>query len=217
MLKLKSHLWWQDTLNLPPIDFLELVKKAYRHTAVSSLPDMEKVVSNSSISGKNIPQPTVDSNGKRHVVWYNWSDYLSQFFSSIRGISQYHHFQFVSTRKGMVYVKEHSLGIEKAIEICDTVSSIDVSGMPEIIYPSGMSRDRRKYLYEKIRPFCSSVEAAELTCPPVEEEQEEMCIQPEATEKSSKSQRKCSHCRQPGHTKTVCGVITCPQLLEKNN
>ena len=116
-----------------------------------------------------------------------------------------------------MYVKEHSLGIEKAIEICDTVSSIDVRGMPEIIYPSGMSRDRRKYLYENIRPFCSSVEAAELTCPPVEEKQEEMCIQPEATEKSSKSQRKCSHCHQPGHTKTVSGVITCLQLLEKNN
>ena len=102
-----------------------------------------------------------------------------------------------------MYIKEHSLGIEKVIEICDTVSSIDVHGMPEIIYRFAMSRDRRNYLYEKIRPFCSSVEAAELTCPPVVKEQEEMCIQPEATEKSSKSQRKCSHCCQLGHTKTV--------------
>ena len=84
-----------------------------------------------------------------------------------------------------MYIKEHSLGIEKVIEICDTVSSIDVHGMPEIIYRSAMSLDRRNYLYEKIRPFCSSVEAAELTCPPVVKEQEEMCIQPEATEKSS--------------------------------
>ena len=66
-----------------PDRFFGLVKKAYCHTAVSSLPDMDKVVSNSSISGKNIPQPTVDSNGKRHVVWYNWSNHLSQFFSSI--------------------------------------------------------------------------------------------------------------------------------------
>ena len=198
-----------------PDRFFGLVKKVYRHTAVSSLPDIEKVISNSSISGKNIPQPTVDSNGKRHVVWYNWSDYLSQFFSTIQGISQYYHFSFDCTSKGMVYVKEHSLGIEKAIEMCDTVSSINICGMPEIIYPSGMSLEQRKYLYEKIRPFCSSVEAAELTCPPVEEE--EMCIHPEATEKSSKSQRKCSHCRQPGHTKTVRGVVTCPQLLKENH
>ena len=35
-----------------PDRFFGIVKKAYRHTAVSSLPDMVKVVSNSSISGK---------------------------------------------------------------------------------------------------------------------------------------------------------------------
>lgn len=27
------------------------------------------------------------------------------------------------------------------------------------------------------------------------------------------SQRKCSHCHQPGHTRSINGVITCPQLL----
>jgi hypothetical protein len=29
-----------------------------------------------------------------------------------------------------------------------------------------------------------------------------------------RKERKCSNCCQSGHTKTVCGVITCPQLLE---
>ena len=36
--------------------------------------------------------------------------------------------------------------------------------MPQIILLIGMSRERQVYLYEKIRPFCSS-ETADLTCP----------------------------------------------------
>ena len=37
--------------------------------------------------------------------------------------------------------------------------------MPPTITPAGMSAERQHYLYEKIRPFCSSEEAAALTCP----------------------------------------------------
>ena len=45
-----------------PNHFFGLVKKAYRSsTTVSSLADMEKVISRSSIAGKNIPQATVDA------------------------------------------------------------------------------------------------------------------------------------------------------------
>ena len=115
-----------------------MIKKAYRRTVVSSLPELEKVVEKSSIAGKNIPMPTIDSTGKRHVVWYNWNEFLSKKFCTIPGISQYHHFQFDSSTPG----------IDTQIKIVKDDVTIDVIEMPEIITPPGMSLDRQKYLYE---------------------------------------------------------------------
>ena len=72
---------------------------------------------------------------------------------------------------------------------------------------------RQWYLYNEIRPFCSSPEATNLTCPLPSS-------QPPSTTTSDKQQttlkrkRACSHCHQPGHTKTKRGKITCPNLLE---
>ena len=66
-----------------PDRFFGLIKKAYRRTVVSSLPELEKVVEKSSIAGNNIPMPTIDSTGKRHVVWYNWNEFLSKTFVHI--------------------------------------------------------------------------------------------------------------------------------------
>ena len=39
------------------------------------------------------------------------------------------------------------------------------SELPSVITPSGMSLERQQYLYDKIRQFCSTEKAAELTCP----------------------------------------------------
>ena len=72
-----------------PDRFFAFVKKTYRNTSVSSLPEIEKMVSNSSISGKNVALPTVDSSGKRNVIWYNWSEFLSQYFTSIPAITKW--------------------------------------------------------------------------------------------------------------------------------
>ena len=196
-----------------PDRFFGLIKRSYRRTNVSSLPEIEKMICNSSVSGKNIPQPTLDCMGKRNVIWYNWSGFLNPFFNSISGIAQYHHFYFDSSAHGVVTVKEHSKTSEKVIEITN-LREFDTTKMPEVIKPPGISFDRQKYLFEKIRPFCSSELASELTCP-----QPQMMSVATAVEghvQPSKSKRKCSHCRQIGHTKTVCGVITCPQLLNKD-
>ena len=156
------------------------------------------------VDGRNIPLSTVDSTGKCNVVWYNWSDFLKPFFTPIHGISQYHHFRFDCTALGVVFVKEHAEADEMAVTINSDSTTIPLE-MPLIITPVGMSRERQAYLYEKIRPFCSS-DTANLTCPKPQTDKT-------TTQAKPKSNRKCSHCRQTGHTKTNRGVITCPQLL----
>lgn len=196
-----------------PDRFFGLVKKAYRSTSVSSLPDLEKTVSNSSIAGKNLPQVTVNATtGQRYVTWYDWSRFLGSYFNAIPGILRYHHFRFDSKSPGVVFVKEYSSSPEEALTMCSDISTLDISAMPEIIQPPGMTIQRQIYLYEKIRKFCSSDTAKELTCPQPQQRLHASEL-PSAEEPRSKSERKCSHCRQTGHTKTVKGAITCPQLL----
>ena len=190
-----------------PDRFFGLLKKYYRRTDVSSIGHIESVVRNSIVSGKNIPLSTVESDGKRNVIWYNWSEFLNPNFTYIPGIAQYHHFRFDSTAPSIAFVKVHSKAPETAVNI--SKSNEFSSLMPQIIVPPGMSRERQVYLYEKIRPYCSS-DTMDLTCP-----KPPMDPNPNLTEKAGKSQRKCSHCRQTGHTKTVRGVITCPQLLNQ--
>ena len=60
---------------ISPDRFFGLLKKSYRRTDVSSLGQIESVVRSSTVSGKNIPLATVNSTGKRNVVWYNWSEF----------------------------------------------------------------------------------------------------------------------------------------------
>ena len=209
--KLKISFMVAGHTKFAPDRFFGLVKKTYRRTSVSSLPDIENVIQNSSITGKNIPLPTIDCNGKRNVTWYNWSDFLSQSFNTLPGITRYHHFRFDSLAPGSVFVRENCKEPETTIVISKKDSAVDILGMPEVILPPGMSLERQVYLFEKIRRFCSSA-AAELTCPKPYTTENPL---PAQQEKQSQSQRKCSHCREPGHTKTVRGVITCPQLLKE--
>ncbi len=139
-----------------PDRFFGLIKKAYRHTNVSSLQDIEKMVTNSSVAGNNIPVLSVNCEGKREVVWYRWNDFLGQYFNTIPGISQYHHFQFKSSAPGSIILKEYSNSPEKVLNVIDKKEVDKMLGkMPDSVIPAGMTFERQKYLFEKIRSFCS--------------------------------------------------------------
>ena len=148
----------------------------------------------------------------------------------------------------------------------------NVKRLPPKVTVPGMFIDRKKYLFDNIRQFCSTEESAILTCPepargegpPTKRKKGKdastaanpTCPEPARGEgpptkrkkgkdastaanptcpvpargeapstkhkkgnntaiqiKTSKSRRKCSNCRKAGHTKTVHGKITCPDLL----
>ena len=176
------------------------------------------MLTSSSVAGKNIPQATVNAvTGERYVTWYDWREFLSQHFSVIPSILQYHRFHFDSKSAGVCFVKEYSSSSEVAITMCGDPSTVNISTLLKIILPAGMTLQRQIYLYEKIQQFCTSDIAAKLTCPqPVQRSHtiaSELSSTSAENEPASKSKRKCSHCRQIGHTKTVKGSITCPQQL----
>lgn len=195
-----------------PDRFFGLIKKLYRHTPISTQADLEQVVKNSTTGCQNVPQCTF-KNGERCVVWYDWSAYLSSFFRPLPGILQYHHFRFDATTPGIVFSKEYEHTAEVQYKLTlDNSANLALNQLPGTITPSGMSPERQRYLFEKIRPFCSA-EGADITCPRPIIEQDSCSESTAPTVKKKQTTRLCSHCRKPGHTKTVRGKITCPDFL----
>ena len=195
-----------------PDRFFGLIKKSYRQTSVSTLCDIEKVVHDSTTGEQNIALSTVDiCSGKRNVQWYNWSDYLNNSFRSIPAITKYHHFRVDKSAPGIVMMREYVNAEETQYTIVKNEETVD--DLPSVIR---MSIGRQLYLYEKIRRYCTSEEDATLTCPfptIVGSAQSQVSTKIKSP-KMSKGSRLCSYCRKPGHTKTVKGKITCPELMK---
>ena len=202
-----------------PDRFFGLIKKKYKHTFVSTLDEIKELVTNSMLTGKNIPQLTKTESGSRLVLWYDWKSYLNEIFKPIPNITIYHHFRFENTFPGVVFVRELVNSPEKAIAI-SSAKTLDSQTLPQQVIPKEMTIARKWYLFDEIAKFCSSQETASVTCPrPSQPKPSSNPIASSAsnTAEGTKTKRKraCSHCHHEGHTKTKKGKITCPKLLQK--
>jgi len=193
-----------------PDQFFGLIKRKYRKTRISSVTQLSKVVNESTVTGSNQVQVAYDPATKYRVACYDWKTYLSSLFKVIPSILKYQHFYVSSKNPGIIELKEFADSDKTIVDIRKTGVDIDPLQMPEVIIPPGLSLDRQTYLYEQIREFCEP-EYADITCPkPILPRSE---ASTEASGPSAKRVRLCSHCKQPGHTKTIRGKTTCPQLL----
>ena len=144
--------------------FFGLIKKSYRQKSVSTLCDIEKVVNASTTGGQNTALSTIDI--QRNVHWYNWSDYLGNYFRTILMISKYHHFRIDKTAPGIVMTKEH-VNSDNEIKfniVKSTESMIRADDLPPIVTPTRISTECQLYLYEKIICYCASEEDSDLIC-----------------------------------------------------
>ena len=194
-----------------PDQYFGLIKRKYRKTRVSSVAQLSKVVVDSTLTGANKVQLAYDSTSNYRVPCYDWKSFLSNLFKPIPSILKYQHFYFSSNNPGMVELRECADSEKITVDIRKPRMEIDLSHMPSLIIPPGIPLDRQTYLYEQIRVFCEP-EYADITCPPpnistLSEVSSEISAPP------AKRVRLCSNCKQPGHTKTVRGKITCPKLL----
>ena len=92
---------------------------------------------------------------------------------------------------------------------------IDPDDLPSEIFPSGLSKQRKQYLFEQIRQFCDE-KYRDITCPEPGGRKRPQPDDSEASTNKSKCKRLCSHCRQPSHTKTRKGVTTYPIQLQEH-
>ena len=62
---------------------------------------------------------------------------------------------FQQLRHGIVYIKESSSTAEREITLVrDDLWQPPPDELPPTVTPSGLSAERKQYLYEKIREFC---------------------------------------------------------------
>lgn len=202
------------------------------HTKVSSLLELKQCFEASSpVSGVNVACLVGSEGGEVYVPVRDWQTFLMSElkYKRIAGIKNNHYFSFHSEHPGQVEIKEHSEA--PVSRICMTAISTPCSEKPAEITPDGLSHDRKLYLYEKIRQFCSD-ETKDILCPEPSERDECSEATTNAAKESEVGQptveddeeaqslppvkrRKplCSYCKQSGHRNSVKrdGSFWCPK------
>lgn len=69
-----------------------LVKQRFRKVRVCSLDELSDVVRTSTVTGVNIPQLVMSSNGDMNVIQCDWQK-LQEYFKPLTGIKSYQHFR----------------------------------------------------------------------------------------------------------------------------
>ena len=104
-----------------------------------------------------------DENGNLLIDQYDWSTYFKQKrFATVDNIRKYHHFEINLYNVSVMYHQDYLHSPIERTEIIPDNSSVD--GHPDIILPEGLSKDRRKYLFKKIR-FHVSEKCKDILCP----------------------------------------------------
>ena len=132
--------------------FFGLIKQRYRRSYCDTLQHVEEVVNNSSFA--NFSQLYADpQTGEKHFEWRMWDDFLQSRFKRIPGIRELCQMRFTADEPGIVYYKK-SLGGDEVKKELNSVqlSQITSAVLPPAIQPPGLTQERRKYLYEQIRP-----------------------------------------------------------------
>ncbi|XP_053375897.1 uncharacterized protein LOC123531691 [Mercenaria mercenaria] len=125
------------------------IKKLYRRTDCDTPQHIAEVVGKSSVS--NFPV-TYGADG---WIWRAWKVFLSDRFKKVPNISKYHSFRFTIEQPGVVYMKENADDIDEIrFIICKThYLPMDVTDIPDVLPPGGLSKERQEYLFRHVRPL----------------------------------------------------------------
>ena len=129
-----------------------LLKQRYRRSRVGCLDNIVKVVEESAIC--NTAQLLGMQDSQTVVTTYDWAAMLGRHLRKIKGVKKFRHFRFDSSTPGVVHVHHKAEGVETTHDLGldpDWVPSSRV--LHHVLPPSGLSFERRTYLYEKIRQF----------------------------------------------------------------
>ena len=141
-----------------------LFKRYYRLCKIGCLDDIVQAVNHSAVP--NVAQLFGTQDGTTVVPMYDWSSYFEDHTikTALKGITKMHHFRFSKMDPGKVYVKNKSTDPEWCINLLRHPWNPTAREMPQQIVPTGLSLERKKYLFDKIREFCPE-DVQDLVCP----------------------------------------------------
>ena len=88
-----------------------LIKRKFRHTDVSSLDDLTRVVNESAAC--NLCQLVGTQDGTTIVPSRDWAGFLSSHFCRLDGSKKYHHFCFEQDHPGVIFLKKTATAKEE--------------------------------------------------------------------------------------------------------
>ena len=92
--------------------------------------------------------------GQTVVTTYDWAAMLGRHLRKIKGMKKFRHFRFDSSTPGVIHVRHEAEGVETTLDLgLDPDWAPSSRVLPHVLPPSGLSFERRTYLYEKIREF----------------------------------------------------------------
>lgn len=101
--------------------------------------------------------------GEVFVPTYDWQEKFARV-KSVPQLKKFHHFVFDAEHPGIVKCYLNS-GDEKIVSY-NIMHPEDLSSeLPTEIVPCGLSQERQKYLFDKIRQFCPD-HCKDILCPP---------------------------------------------------
>ena len=112
----------------------------------------------------NVSQLVADEDGNVIVPTFDCTDFFATRMKRFVGIKKYHNFRFDSSDPGVVTVKLHSDSVEEKFYLLKQPWIPDLSELPNILSSKSLSTERRWYLFDQIRQFCSD-NAKDITCP----------------------------------------------------
>ena len=144
-----------------------LLKQRYWRTKVGCLKDIENVVNSSAVV--NHTQLVGLEDGTVIVPQYDWAKFFNPYFKrqAFKGIKSMHNLVFSSDHPGKALVRERTDSDVKVIELLSQNSQLwtpSSTVLPPVIVPPGLSRERKEYLYEKIREYCPDY-SKDIVCP----------------------------------------------------
>ena len=190
-----------------------LLKQKFRRTKVDCLEDIVNVVESS--ASVNNAQLVGTQSGETVVKSYDWAGYLASKLKRVPQIKKQHHFVFTSSKPGIVTIKEFTDTETTELRLLKDPRWTPSQEFPEQIQPHGLSLERKWYLYDKIREFCSH-ETRDLVCPHPEHPRPSSTPAPSPPPPSplpsqivpitlpQKRQRICGSCGEAGHNKRTC-------------
>ena len=137
-----------------------LMKRKFRKTKVDSLDELVGVVNVSATVNES--QLVGSQSGEPIVPMYDWVGFFGSRLKKIPLITRQQHFQFTSSNKGTVKVREYS---DSSVIDYKLTSDVTLAvEFPDNIISPGMSLQRQWYLHDKIGDFCS-IDTRDVVCP----------------------------------------------------